>query len=119
MRGLFRPSHSCEEYPPDWANLARASKLIMGLIILLIPSAGRAQSERDSIFASAETSSGSDRSPRYLPVIDNVGFNPYSRLFAVGNGMAPVEPLPSNPPTNFDRVYADTECGCSYSDQEN
>lgn len=118
MRAAFRASYYCDQHQPR-GNHIRSARLIVVLSVLLIATALRAQSEKNSISASTESTSTND-----LSQIDHFGardleFCLNSRQTA-GGGLPHVEPLRSGPSTSFENISADAaKCACSAPEQLN
>ena len=115
MRRAFRPSHRCDKYQPRGRNLVREPKLIVFLVVLLIPSALRAQSEGTSISAPTAPISTGDLSQSYLPATGDLQFS-WDR--GAAGGLAIAEPSRPESLTNFEGVCGGlAECACSATQQ--
>ena len=115
MRGVFRPSHYCGKHQSRRKNVTRSSKFMMALLVLLIPTALIAQSERSSISDSTESTSTGHLSQSSHPRATDLQLTSQnSTPTAVLGHRTPAEPLASDPSTNF--MGADArppECACS------
>ena len=129
MRGAFRPSHCFGNHLSRGKDLTRASKLMLALFVLLVPMVLRAQSEENSVSASAEFPSEftptDDVSQTYHLGSQNnsaraANLGPHPKANGAGTSFAHVEPLPLAPLSNFEGIYADSaDCAYHVSSQAN
>src|SRR5690242_14935488 len=98
MRGAFRPSHCFDKHHPRGENSIRSSRLIIVLSVLLIATALRAQSEKNSIPISGRSTSIGELSPHCHPCMDDLAFNLDTRPTAVGDNLELADPSRSGPP---------------------
>ena len=119
MRGEFRPSHYCGKRRHRGKNFRCSPKCVIALFALLIPMALLAQSNRNSIYDSTEsTSIGNLSQSNYSS--DDHEFSPDARPTAAGGGLERPEALPSATLADFEGVYVQpAECVCSGSEQPN
>jgi hypothetical protein len=114
MRRVFPPSDCYDKGQYQGEKLARASRIVMVLFVLLMPIVPlRAQSEMNSFPSLYEFNSTVDSRHIYDPGALDLGFNPDSGpILAAGNGVslmgnASTEPGPLHSSINFEKVCAD------------
>ena len=119
MRAVLVPCHYCDKHQPRGKNLIR-SKLLMALAVVLIPTALRAQSERNLISAITKSASSAEAPQNYDPGVGNLTFDPQPVPIPAGVGLVHLDGQPSEPPGNLERVHAGpSDCACSVTEQSN
>ena len=125
MRRVFAPSACCEKGKSQGETVARASRIVMALFVMLISTMPlRAQTELNSVSAFHEFNSSADSFLKYDLGARDFRFDP-EPILTVGNrlhsvGVAPTEPLPV--PSSialeevcFDRAKCDARVGSAQS----
>jgi len=114
MRRAIPPSNCCAKGRYQGEKLARASRMMVALFVLLMPAMPlRAQSEMISFPGLHESNSPADSLANYGPGAGDLGCGPDSGpTLAAGNGLslagdASTDPLPLDSSINFEKVCAD------------
>jgi hypothetical protein len=126
MRRVIPPSDCRDRGQYQGEKLARASRIMVALFVLLMPAMPlRAQSELKSFPGLHEFSSTPDSIYSYDPGALDLGFNPDSGpILAAGNGVslmgnASTEPGPLHSSINFEKVCAEpANCRAWYSSEQ-